>query len=107
MLLRTFLIVLLAVFNIALLGKVIWGQTGLLEYKSLKQQLAELQTRSKLLDIENLNLSNEIRMLKTDNNYMEKVIRRQLHFLRDNEIVYIFEPANTSELGVKENERKN
>ena len=106
MFLRTALIVILAILNFALLGKVLWGQTGIIEYKNLNQQLQDLRAKVKQLDADNLQISNEIRLLQTDSGYVEKVIRQQLHYLRDNEVVYIFASADKKNLGVK-NERKN
>ena len=44
----------------------------------------------------NLSLSREIRLLQTDQKYVEKMIRQRLHYLRDNEILYLFDAAPKS-----------
>ena len=49
-----------------------------------------LQNEIASLDAQNLSLSKEIRLLQSDNKYVEKVIRQRLHYVRDNEILYIF-----------------
>lgn len=80
----------LGVVNLALMGKIIWGPTGLMEYKALKERHAALQERVASLDAENMALSRDIRLIQTDPQYVEKMVRQKLHYLRDNEIVYIF-----------------
>ena len=51
---------------------------------SLEEQLGELENRG-------MQLSQEIRLLKTDKDYQERMIRQRLRYIRDNEIVYIFD----------------
>lgn len=93
---RTFILVMLGVLNIVLFARMVWGPTGLVEYRELKQQYAELEKQIAGLDAENLSLSREIRLLQSDNQYVEKVIRQRLHFVRDNEVLYLFgETAKT------------
>ena len=69
----------------------IWGQNGLLAFQDLKEQLASLKKAKVELDAQNLRLSHEIRLLKTDQAYQEKMIRQKLRYIRDNELVYIFD----------------
>lgn len=107
MLLRTALIVILGIFNLALLSKAVWGPTGMLEYHALKEQLALLQQRIGDLDGENLALSREIRLLHSDKKYMEKMVRQRLHYLRDNEVVYIFANPNRKRMGANFDDGKN
>lgn len=104
---RTTLIVLLGLLNIALLGKLLWSNTGILEYLQLKKQLADLRSEIVQLDAENLALSREIRLLQTDRQYVEKMVRHHLHYLRENELVYIFASSSDKNAGEKANDRKN
>lgn len=93
---RTFILVVLGLLNMVLFVRMVWGPTGLIEYRELKQQYAELEKQIAGLDTENLALSREIRLLQSDSQYMEKVIRQRLHFVRDNEVLYLFgETAKT------------
>lgn len=88
----------LGVVNLALFCKMIWGPTGLLEFHALKQQYTALQDKISQLDSENMALSRDIRLMQSDPEYVEKMIRQKLHYLRANEIVYIFaNPATTTE----------
>ena len=93
---RTFILVILGLLNVVLFVRMVWGPTGLIEYRELKHQYAELEKQIAGLDTENLSLSREIRLLQSDSQYMEKVIRQRLHFVRDNEVLYLFgETAKT------------
>ncbi len=69
----------------------IWGSNGLIAYHDLKHQLSELEAQKAQIEEKSLLLSNEIRLLKTDQNYQEKMIRQKLRYIRNNELVYIFE----------------
>ena len=46
------------------------------------------QAERKLAD-----LSREIRLLQTDDSYVEKMIRQRLNYVRKNEILYLFDEA--------------
>lgn len=88
---RATILLLLGLFNIALFSRMIWGPTGILEYRELKQRHGRLQEEIRALDGENLALSKEIRLMQSDNQYVEKMIRQKLHYVRNSEIVYIFD----------------
>ncbi|MBQ7607373.1 MAG: septum formation initiator family protein [Desulfovibrionaceae bacterium] len=88
---RVFLSVILGIINFTVFFFMIWGQNGLLAFQDLKEQLASLKKAKVELDAQNLRLSHEIRLLKTDQAYQEKMIRQKLRYIRDNELVYIFD----------------
>ena len=92
---RSFLLGSLALICVALFGRMVWGPTGLIEYRELKERHAELDKEIAALDAENMALSREIQLLQTDRQYMEKVIRQRLHYVRDNEILYLFDTTET------------
>ena len=48
---------------------------------------------SSLKQTERAALSREIRLLKTDPAYVEKVIRQRLNYVRKNEILYLFDKS--------------
>ena len=75
----------------------VWGPTGLLEYRELKRQYADMERRIADLDAGNMAISREIRLLQADNQYVEKVIRQRLHYVRDNEVLYLFDGADRPE----------
>ena len=104
---RLLIIVFLGICNIALFARMVWSPTGLIHYRALKEQYRTLQDDSARLDRENMELSRDIRLLQTDQAYVEKMVRQKLHYLRDNEIVYIFAEKPANEKGASGNDGKN
>lgn len=85
----------------------LWGSSGVLEYRRLKTQLAEMRERVAELDRENLAISKDIRLIQSDRAYAEKMVRQKLHYLRDNEIVYMFAEPEDKSAGAQANDGKN
>ncbi len=104
---RVSLIVLFGALDILLLGKVIWGPTGIMEYQSLNRQYASLKDKIATLDASNMALSRDIRLMQSDSRYAEKMVRQKLHYLRDNEMVYLFANPDASRVGAASNDGKN
>ena len=88
---RVFLFLLIGVIDTSLFYFMIWGPKGLNVYHELQKQLDDLQKQKAVLDAKTLQLSHEIRLLKTDNDFQEKMIRQKLRYIRNNELVYIFD----------------
>lgn len=107
MAMRVALIALVGICDLALFGKMMWGQGGIIEYRELKREYSQIQTRIAELDAENMALSREIRLLQTDNKYTEKMVRQKLRYLRDNEIVYLFPDTTGAQSGAISNDGKN
>lgn len=78
-----------------------------MEYRNLKIQLNDLRQQVLNLDAENLSLSREIRLLQSDNKYVEKMVRQKLHYLHANEVVYIFANPDINSTGAHANDGKN
>ncbi len=94
--------------NLVLAYKLIWSEQGFVAYKALKEQQRSIETRIKELDEKNRSLSMEIRLLQSDEKYQEKVIRKRLNFVKDNEILYIFPGAHdAAKTGAGPDEAKN
>lgn len=104
---RLAIILFLAVCNLALFARMVWSPTGLVEYRAMKDRYQELKAEVTRLDQDNMRLSRDIRLLQTDAKYVEKMVRQKLHYLRDNEIVYIFAEKPASGNGAKANDGKN
>lgn len=104
---RAALILFLAFCDIALFGRMMWGQGGIIEYRQLKRQYSQIRSDIANLDADNMALSREIRLLQGDNQYMEKMVRQKLRYLRDNEIVYLFPDANGVKSGESANDSEN
>lgn len=93
--------------NLVLVGRLVWGGQGLISYRELKSQHEALEKDIKEAEAVNLALSREIRLLQSDDRYVEKMIRKRLNFVRDNEIVYLFPDAPEARPGVGPDEGKN
>lgn len=91
MLPRVILFLVLGIINAILFFFMIWGPNGLYSYQELKKQYQELEKQKKTLDANIIRVSHEIRLLKTDKSYQEKMIRQRLRYIRNNELVYIFD----------------
>lgn len=102
---RVALLLLVGLCDLALFGRMMWGHGGIIEYRDLKQEYARIQGQIAELDARNMTLSREIRLLRTDRKYAEKMVRQKLRYLRDNEIVYLF-PDNADN-GETANDGKN
>jgi cell division protein FtsB len=76
--------------NLVLVYNLIWGQRGAIAYKELRIRCDTLEERIRRIGDANLDLSKEIRLLQSDEKYIEKMIRNRLNFVRENEILYIF-----------------
>lgn len=96
---RVVILVALGLVNLLLFIHMLWGSTGLMEYADLRRQLREAQEQVADLDRKNVELSNEIRWLQSDSQYLEKMIRQRLHYVRDNEILYLFSEKHTPASG--------
>ena len=88
---RVILFAVLGIFNCMLAYVMIWGQSGLVSYRDLKRQHAEILAEKAAYEEKIVRLSHEIRLLKTDKSYQEKMIRQKLRYVRNNELVYIFD----------------
>ena len=94
--------------NLVLAYALIWGNQGLKAYRNLKEQHQKLEARINDLDVTNLALSREIRLLQSDDKYQEKIIRNRFNFVKDDEILYIFPGAkDTAKTGAGVHETKN
>ena len=96
---RILLVALLLFINLFLLFRLVWSDQGVFTYLELKNRYEVLQEKIKGVDAESLDLSQEIRRLKSDKAYQEKVVRERMNFVKKDEILYIFpdEKAKSAE----------
>ena len=76
--------------NLIIFCHMIWGSEGLIAYRELKQKHAAIEAEIASIDAENRSLSRDIRLLQTDERYVEKMIRQRLHYVHENEVLYLF-----------------
>ncbi len=87
---RTCILIFLGIINVVVFYRMVWGDGGILAFNALRQEYAQMQQELARVDAQNVQLSKEIRLLKTDDAYVEKMIRQRLHYVRQNEILYLF-----------------
>ncbi len=100
--LRVLLLCVFFAVNCLLVYKAVWGGSGLLEYRELQRQQREAEADCVRIDNENKALSREIRLLQSDPDYIEKMVRERLHYLHDNEILYLFGDDSDPSAGGRE-----
>ena len=76
-------------------------------YRDLKRTYQALEQEIASVDKENLALSREIRLLQTDKQYVEKVVRERLHYVRENELLYLFSSSRDAGSGAADDNGKN
>lgn len=94
--------------NVTLAVRLIWGPQSILSYRELRTQQIALQAELAKEEAQNALLSREIRLLQSDERYVEKLIRQRLNYVKENEILYLFDTGpSASARGATEDERKN
>ena len=84
-----FLVLLGCVFSIVIFS--CFGERGLMNVLSMRQELQKIQGYNKSLEQENESLKEYNRLLKIDTHYIEKIAREELGLLKPGEVVYFFE----------------
>ncbi len=87
---KTSLLMLSLFVNATLAWSLFSGPQSIPSYRELRAQYEALVQEAARHDAVNAALSREIRLLQTDDRYVEKIIRQRLNFVRDNEILYLF-----------------
>lgn len=64
-------------------------EEGWTSYKDLQQRRDTLAHQLATTEEKNIELSREIRRLTSDREYLESVIRVEMHYLRPDEVLYI------------------
>ena len=103
---KTVILALAFVVNATLAWRLAWGPQSVISFRELKAQHVALVDEITRLDAINANLTSEIRLLQSDDRYVEKIIRQRLNFVRDNEILYLFDDGQSLS-GAATNDGKN
>lgn len=80
----------LLVLNAILGYRLIVGDTGMFAYLELRDRYQLMEERLKQADEKSRELSQEIRLLKTDREYLESRIRVRLNYVGEGETLYLF-----------------
>jgi cell division protein FtsB len=68
----------------------IWSERGYLALREMQEHSRSLEEKLASLEEENRRLSREIRTLKDDREHLEKIIKTETHWLREDEVLYLF-----------------
>ncbi len=87
---RKLIVVAVVIAGGALLWSLIMGEMGLVKYVRMKNQELSLQGEIGRLKEDNQRLLREVRALKHDAAYIERLARDKIGFARPGEIVYYY-----------------
>ncbi|MBG0789235.1 MAG: septum formation initiator family protein [Desulfovibrionaceae bacterium] len=104
---RLIFVALLLIINLLLLFRLVWSEQGVFAYLELKERYDVLRQKVEDVDARSLDLSQEIRKLKSDRGYQEKVVRERMNFVKKDELLYIFPDENAKPGGEGTDEREN
>lgn len=90
MLWNRLLLGLIILLNLLFLYRIMLSEQGIFGYLELRKHNAQMQRRIEELQKKTVHLSNEIRLLQSDSDYIEKMIREQMNLVRDGEVLYDF-----------------
>lgn len=79
----------LAILNIFLVYKIFDSDSGVPAYRELTRRIAEVHAKIEETNKLNRHMSSEIRSLKKDDAYVARLIKRELFYVADNELMYI------------------
>ena len=87
-------VIVVILLNLGLLVRLVWSGQGVFAYLELKARHEMLQQRLDHAEERARELSAEIRRLKNDPEAQEEAVRERMHFVADDEILYIFPGAD-------------
>lgn len=88
---RTLFLGFALLLNVTLGYRLFFSEQSFFAWQTVQQHFANMQQQ--LVDIEQklAFLSEEIRLLQGNNDYIERAVRERLNYVRENEILYVFE----------------
>jgi cell division protein FtsL len=78
---------LLGLFVLALLVHDVFGTHGFLAMRRTRNEIGKVQKEIERLNKENRQLADEVKALKTDPRYIEKIAREDLGLAKDGEVI--------------------
>lgn len=75
---------------LAMVVLIVFGDRGLLDYTEIKEKLSLLETENSRISSENEQLRERIVLLRSNQDYLELIARRDLGMVREGEIIYRF-----------------
>ena len=79
----------LCLVNVFMVFKIFDEESGIPAYDGLRRKIEGVRASIDETDALNRQLSSEIRVLKRDEKYVQRLIKRELLYVAENEIMYI------------------
>jgi cell division protein FtsB len=76
---------------------ILFSSHGILRYRQQRQQLQEMEAKVENSREENQRLFNRVQSLKNDPVAQERLVREQLGWVRENELVFEFLPSKSKD----------
>jgi len=89
--LKNFFILLLVFVNIMFAFQLFRGPGSIPEYLDNKAGFEELYRENQDLLMENKQLSSEIKLLRGEKDFIERSVRKEMGYVRENEVIYFFQ----------------
>ncbi|MFN2342236.1 MAG: septum formation initiator family protein [Desulfonatronovibrio sp.] len=83
-------IILLLMLNAFMVYKLFWTSEGFFHLKEIKQSYYDLEHKNQKLIEENKELSRQIMALRDDEEYIMESVRKEMRYVRENEVIYFF-----------------
>lgn len=80
----------LIALNVVLALKLFTGEKSLVVYDDMVAKRDAAQARVTHIEERQREVSREIRLLKSDRPYLERVVRNDLNYVKEDEILYVF-----------------
>ncbi len=84
---------LILLLNLFFLYSILVSDQGIFGYLELRRRREAMEQRIEDLREKTVELSREIRLLESDSDYIEKMIREQMNFVKKQETLYVFPRA--------------
>lgn len=92
---RTLFLGFALLLNITLGYRLLFSEQSVFAWQGVQSHYAQMQEDLKGIYQKQAQLSEEIRLLQNNNDYIERAIRERLNYVRENEILYVFEKKHT------------
>ncbi len=77
--------------NLVLGYSLLFGEQNVFVWQDIHKKYENLQADLEAVNLQKAELSQQIRLLQNDKSYMEQLIRQRLNYVKENEVLYVFE----------------
>lgn len=83
-----------ALFIAALLCLIVFSENGILDFKSIRQKEQGVLKQTRMVEMENQKLENEVNALKTDMEYIKHLAKHEHDMIEEDELIFKDKPDN-------------